>query len=139
MLTDELIKKIISEEFLLEYSYKTNEWSSTWKEASDILDKKILSKGIFLGDYGINNWGFTQKKALNVLKELEKYKAIILGGDVFFKKDNGVEPTYDNWDFKKHENETEIEFSNRTIKSTKKYIKQYKTTSNKIIFILDAQ
>lgn len=97
---------------------------------------ELLNKGISLQGIGINNWAFSKDDALDILNRFEELQVSILGGDVCELINNRIQPNYDNWYCNRLSNETDVEFSKRSIKRAKDYIMDYNVDNpNQIFFI----
>jgi hypothetical protein len=95
---------------------------------------ELLKKGYSLYDVGINNWAFSKEDALGILNRFEELQISILGGDVYELTNSIVQPNYDNWYCNRLSNETDIEFSKRSIKRAKDYITNYNVSDPSQIF-----
>ena len=95
---------------------------------------ELLKKGRSLQGVGINNWAFSKEDSLDILHRFEELQVSILGGDVCELINNSVQPNYDNWYCNKLSNETNIEFSKRSIKRAKDYIMSYNANNPNQIF-----
>lgn len=95
---------------------------------------ELLKEGHSLEGIGINNWAFSQEDALEILNRFEEFKVSILGGDVFELTNSIVQSNYDNWYCNRLSNETDIEFSKRSIKRAKDYITNYNVSDPSQIF-----
>lgn len=95
---------------------------------------KLLKKGYSLLEAGINNCAFSKEDSLNILYHFEELHVIILGGDVCELTNNYIQPNYDNWYCNRLSNETDIEFSKRSVKKAKDYIMNYNVDQRQIFF-----
>jgi hypothetical protein len=55
------------------------------------------TKGVPMNRLGINEVGLTRGDTLHAIAQLQKDSIPILGGDVYFRQDSGIEPAYANW------------------------------------------
>lgn len=96
---------------------------------------KLLKEGYCLQTIGVKNWAFSKDDALNILNRFEELHVSILGGDVYELINNNIQFNYDNWYSNSLPNETDIEFSERSLKKAREYIINYRVDEqNKIFF-----
>lgn len=98
--------------------------------------KKI--KG-YSDDAVVINKALNKQEALEALELYYNLKIPVLGGDVFYLKDNDeIVWTDDNWYVNQQENETDIQFLNRSIEESQNYINNYNNLFKKdCIFLFD--
>lgn len=87
----------------------------------------------------IINKALNKQEALEALELYYNLKIPVLGGDVFYLKDNDeIVWTDDNWYVNQQENETDIQFLNRSIEESQNYINNYNNLFKKdCIFLFD--
>ncbi|TWI03146.1 immunity protein 40 of polymorphic toxin system [Flavobacterium tiangeerense] len=98
---------------------------------------ELLKKGQPIHEAGINSWAFLKKEALEILNRLEELNVFILGGDVYVLSYDFFKPNYDNWYCNRFSNETDIEFTKRSVKTAKDFIMNYNivdTEASQIFF-----
>lgn len=64
---------------------------------TDYIKEDSINKAVDLSQIGINELAWGCIDIFRVLEELVDRNTIILGGDVFYDKNNKINHTYDNW------------------------------------------
>jgi|GEM_PF-613280 len=84
-------------------------------------------KGYDLNDKNIVSKALTKQEALEAIELYRQLQTPILGGDVLClnEKTGEIHWKYDNWYYEPRENETNIEYLNRSIDKAENYIRNY--------------
>jgi hypothetical protein len=85
--------------------------------------KRVLSTGIWLGEWGTNSWALTRRQALVALDEFLIEKIPVVGGDVLKFEDGRAEYVYSNWICEQKPGELEPTFAVRSIEVARRFIR----------------
>lgn len=96
--------------------------------------KLIESRGISLRSFGIADIALSRADAIYAVELLGNASIPILGGDVYFKKDTGIELAYANWHSDPFSGEDRHSFAARSCIETLNYIKSFPATEETPIF-----
>ncbi len=91
--------------------------------------KKFLSDhGLYLEDLlGVKEWGLKREDALKLIRIMAEEKKPCLGGDVLVVNDKGkLRYTYDHWYIEKSKDDTDEEYTTKSILKAESYISNYK-------------
>jgi hypothetical protein len=99
--------------------------------------KEILGIGISLDVIGVNNWALSKEQALIALEKLFSIGVPILGGDVYTISNGEINSQYDNWYCERLQDETSMEFVNRSFVSANRYVQNYNSENiDSIYFVI---
>lgn len=79
-------------------------------------------KGISLKDLGVEESGLYRDDALRAIEQFRISSVPILGGDVYFELEGGLQPAYANWHVDRSETESLGDFVARSCLHAEKYI-----------------
>ena len=99
------------------------------------ISKEYIDRGLKLIEIGINEIAFNKSDALKVLEELEKNSIAVLGGDVYYIKNNVITLTYDNWFINRNDEEWLL-YVEKSIKKARSYIRIYDYMNSNVYFTL---
>ncbi|PHS10573.1 MAG: hypothetical protein COA88_02170 [Kordia sp.] len=94
---------------------------------------EFFAIGYNLHELGVNNWALKKHEALTALKQLLILQVPILGGDVYEKHNGNIQQNYDNWYCNKLDDESKIDFIDRSIKIAIDYIENYNIQDEEFI------
>ncbi|HHU26375.1 MAG TPA: hypothetical protein GXZ56_07130 [Bacteroidales bacterium] len=85
------------------------------------------------------NRALDKREALEALELFYNLEIPVLGGDVFYVKDNDeIDWTNDNWYIDQLENETDVQFLKRSIEESRNYVNSYNNPFlNNSLFLFD--
>jgi hypothetical protein len=109
--------------------------SHIWTSVVD----EILHQGCWLGNLGIQNWALDRSLTLDVLSQLERAGVAVLGGDVYIRQGEAIEPSYDNWYCERRADETVLAFVSRSTRAAREYVIAYSPNRRDVLFALVPQ
>jgi len=98
--------------------------------------KLLESRGVSLESPGLTEIALSRADAILAIDLLLSASIPILGGDVYFKKDTGIESAYANWHSDPMEGEDRNDFVSRSCLETKDYIENFPSTEPMPVFVL---
>ena len=98
--------------------------------------KLLETRGISLQSPGLTEIALSRADAILAIDLLLSASILILGGDVYFKKDTGIESAYANWHSDAMEGEDRKDFVSRSYLETKDYIDNFPSTEPMPVFVL---
>ena len=96
----------------------------------------LKSRGVPLRELGIGDIALDRTDALNAVELLRKSSIPILGGDVYFKRQSGIELAYANWHSDPQPGEDRQRFANRSCLETENYIRSFPPSDAAPLFSL---
>lgn len=101
----------------------------------------FLSKvGIPLKSIGLNETALLRGDALRAIELLAAGSAPILGGDVYYKYSDRIDPAYANWYIIQDSSESATSYFDRSIREAIEYIERFpKRENEQPIFVLVVQ
>jgi hypothetical protein len=96
----------------------------------------LESKGLSLREHGVRDIALERADALLAVELLRKASIPILGGDVYFKRESGIELAYANWHSDPMPGEDRDRFVNRSGLETENYIKSFPSSDAPALFAL---
>ena len=96
----------------------------------------IEKRGISLQCFGIADVALSRTDAMLAVNLLQNAAIPILGGDVYFKTETGIEVAYANWHSDPADGEDRNSFVIRSCLDTKNYIEKFPSTEAAPIFAL---
>ena len=85
-------------------------------------EQLLASNGVSLQELGLREVALLQADALRAIEVLSASAIPILGGDVYFRRGQHVEPAYANWHADPRPGETRADFAVRSCKHSAKYV-----------------
>lgn len=86
----------------------------------------LEERGLCLFDaFGVQESALSRSDALHAIGLLEKVGVPVLGGDVYFEKEDVIEFSYSVWSLNPDEHENGEDFAVRTWKESREYISGY--------------
>ena len=96
----------------------------------------LTQKGIPLRSLGLSDIALERHDALFAIQLLRKVSTPILGGDVYFKRESGIEIAYANWHSDPKTGENVDQFVERSCLETENYIKNFPSSDALPLFVL---
>jgi hypothetical protein len=97
-----------------------------------VYENFLSAKGVSLDDLGLRDIALRCDDAIAAINFLRDEKVAILGGDVYFLREDRVELAYANWYVSKNSGESFEEFSLRSLKETEMYINGFPECGDKV-------
>lgn len=104
--------------------------------ASEEYQHLLDSKGIPLRELGVREVALERSECLNAVDMLQRAGTPILGGDVYFRSEGGIEPAYANWYSEPMPGEDRASFGTRSYLEAKSYIEKFPSSSRQPVFVL---
>jgi len=98
--------------------------------------KLLKTKGVSLNSPGLSEIALSRADAIIAVELLRSASIPILGGDVYFKKNKGIESAYANWHTDPMDGEDRGSFVTRSCRDTLNYIENFPPTEAMPIFVL---
>ena len=97
----------------------------------------LATKGVSLGQLGLEEVALRREDALRAIRVLQESSVPILGGDVYFEQQGGVESAYASWYVDKQDNESRKTFADRSCLKAKNYVVEFpKSLDKQPLFVL---
>jgi hypothetical protein len=97
----------------------------------------LAEKGVALDKLGLREVALRREDALSAIQALKESSVPILGGDMYFDHQGGVEPAYANWYVDRQGAESRKEFAERSCLKAKDYVASFPDRTDKhSLFVL---
>jgi len=96
----------------------------------------LKTRGIPLRELGIADIALERADALNAIELLQRASVPVLGGDIYFKRPNGIEHAYANWHSDPQPGENRQRFASRSCFESADYISSFPTSDAMPLFVL---
>lgn len=95
----------------------------------------LQRKGYALSELGLREVGLEREIALEAIGLLQNASRSILGGDVYFKRNDKIESAYADWHSDPKPNENRDEFVRRSCEEARHYIKHFPREETVPLFV----
>lgn len=96
----------------------------------------LEQRGVSLRDLGLSESALLHDDALLAIELLQLAAIPILGGDVYFRTTDGIEPDYSNWHSDPISGEDRNAFAVRSCIASKQYIETFSAADTRFLFVL---
>ena len=104
---------------------------------ADAFEQLLAAKGFVLHTLGLRDVALLQPDALRAIEVLSESSIPVLGGDVYFRKGERIEPAYANWHTDPRPGENRLDYAIRSCRDSAKYIAGFPMRADVIpLFVL---
>jgi hypothetical protein len=85
----------------------------------------LQTRGIALQGFGVRDVALGREDAISALQFLREAAVPVLGGDVYFQRDSGLELAFANWHCDPKAGESPQDYLRRSLVAAEEYIKRF--------------